>query len=67
MTSKKDYVKAANLVLSRRSKNWENVDLADKLRGELFCDELENTFVKLFSGDNPRFDEGKFRKACKGE
>jgi hypothetical protein len=43
MTSKKDYVKAANLVLSRRSKNWENVDLADKLRGELFCDELENT------------------------
>ena len=50
--SKKDYEKAASIAQS-----WRNTR-----GGE--AEAVINSFVALFSGDNPLFDEARFRKAC---
>lgn len=55
--TKKDYIKAATIV-----KNYQ----ANKKPGQLSLNFLENAFVELFLYDNPRFDENRFRQACKG-
>lgn len=52
--TKKDYIKAAEIVRQDSIKN-----------GDIFSKLMENSFVKLFREDNPRFDESRFRQACK--
>lgn len=53
--TKKDYEKAATIVrdacLSGGSA-WQQRTA------------IENAFVELFKGDNPQFDEARFRAAC---
>ena len=52
--TKKDYIKAAELVRQDR-----------KSLGEAIGQLTMETFVKFFHNDNPRFDEDRFRQACK--
>ena len=52
MMSKKDYVRAAEIVFKA----------AQDGRGE----PLAAAFVEFFRGDNPRFDAARFRNACAG-
>ena len=55
--TKKDYERAATIVQFMRSglhtPNQEVIALG-----------AEHAFVELFTGDNPRFDEARFRAAC---
>jgi hypothetical protein len=53
--TKKDYQKAAEIVKQDSISN-----------GDIFSRLMEESFVKLFRNDNPRFDERRFRTACKG-
>ncbi len=53
--TKKDYIKAAEIVRQDAKQN-----------GDVFSKLMEESFVKLFRQDNPRFDEKRFREACKG-
>lgn len=52
--TKKDYNKAAEIVRQDSNKN-----------GDIFSKLMEDSFVKFFRNDNPRFDETRFRQACK--
>lgn len=52
--TKKDYIKAAELVRKDTKQN-----------GDIFSKLMEESFVKFFRNDNPRFDEKRFRQACK--
>ena len=56
--TKKDYIRAANLVKTRLANQKKNSKLLD-------MSFLEDAFVELFQSDNPRFDERRFRQACK--
>jgi len=56
--TKKDYIRAANLVKTRLTNQKKNSKLLD-------MSFLEDAFVELFQSDNPRFDERRFRQACK--
>jgi len=49
--SKKDYIKAAEIV--RRMRKTDLVGA------------MMDAFVELFTGDNPQFDERRFRDACR--
>ncbi len=49
--TKKDYIRAANMIKLDDSKGKTRAKLID-------------TFVRFFEGDNPRFDETSFREAC---
>ena len=53
--TKKDYIKAAEIVRQDSKKN-----------GDVFSKLMEESFVQLFRNDNARFDEKRFREACKG-
>lgn len=52
--TKKEYSKAAEMVRKDRLNYGEAV-------GQLIME----TFVSFFQNDNPRFDENRFRQACK--
>ncbi len=52
--TKKDYVKAAEIVKQDSAQH-----------GDIFSKLMEESFVKLFKQDNPRFDEKRFREACR--
>lgn len=54
--TKKDYIKGAEIV--RKYPHH-----APSLRTTKLA--IENAFVELFSGDNPAFDERRFREACR--
>jgi hypothetical protein len=67
--TKKDYIKAAKMVSELR----ENAQLTSRVIGakqrlyeENVSTEVEDIFVNFFRNDNPRFDENRFRQACKG-
>jgi hypothetical protein len=51
--TKKDYIKAANIV---RTAMWVRTN------DERLC--LANVFVEFFRGDNARFDKERFLTAC---
>ena len=53
---KKDYIKAAEIVRVHYEKQYP-------IRAFI----IEGAFVRLFMSDNSRFDEKKFRDACKGK
>jgi hypothetical protein len=66
--TKKDYIKAAKMVSELR----ENAQLTSRVIGakqrlyeENVSTEVEDIFVNFFRNDNPRFDENRFRQACK--
>ena len=61
MTSKKSFIKAAEIVSNFRSSH--NLQGVGKM-GEEIGYYIENSFVQLFTGDNPQFDEARFRAAC---
>jgi len=50
MTSKKDYLRAVEIILQTKPNNLT----------------LQNAFIEFFKNDNPLFDEARFRKACQG-
>jgi len=54
--TKKDYLRAIDTI---RSQNW--------VRNENERELLIGTFVAFFQGDNPRFNEDRFRQACQNE
>lgn len=67
---KKDYVKAANIVREMRKealKAGEQHGDTERFYREKFSTAVTNAFVKLFDGDNPRFDKEKFISACNEE
>jgi hypothetical protein len=47
--SRKDYERAAHVV--------QHLDDSER-------DTVTEAFCRFFYGDNPRFDEGRFRRAC---
>ena len=53
--TKKDYERTALIVQGIRATND---------RDEAEADGAESAFAELFAGDNPRFDETRFRAAC---
>jgi hypothetical protein len=56
--TKKDYIKAAEIVSGSK---WDSkVRPAERKR-------MAEAFVKLFEGDNPRFDRSRFLEACQVE
>jgi hypothetical protein len=53
--TKKDYIKAAEIVSESK---WDSkVKSAERQR-------LADAFVRLFQGDNPRFNKERFLTAC---
>jgi hypothetical protein len=50
MTTKKDFIQAANTIKS----------ISDITEKTIVC----NNFIDIFSKQNPRFDSAKFSKAC---
>lgn len=53
--TKKDYIKAAEIVSESK---WDSkVKPAERQR-------LADAFVRLFQGDNPRFNKERFLTAC---
>lgn len=66
--TKKDYIRAAKIVHDMRvdAKSTSRVIGAkQRLYEENVSTEVEDSFVRLFRDDNPRFDENRFRQACK--
>lgn len=63
--TKKNYTKAANIVRQFREKHSQGGTFADAGVVDHVANQLENSFVELFSDDNSRFDAHKFRQACK--
>lgn len=53
--TKKNYIKASELVKKIRIHNPMDAQVVEK------------TFVNFFQDDNPRFDEQRFISACKNE
>ena len=67
--TKKDYIKAAKLVSEMRTdarSPHRTIAAKQRLYEENVSVEVEDVFVKFFYNDNPRFDENRFREACKG-
>jgi hypothetical protein len=53
--TKKDYIKAAEIVANTK---WDSkVKPAERQR-------MADAFVRLFQGDNPRFNKERFMTAC---
>lgn len=66
--TKKDYIKAAKMVKGMRvdaRSSSRTIGPKQRLYEENVSVEMEDSFVKLFRDDNPRFDETRFRQACK--
>lgn len=69
--SKKDYIAAAKIV----AENYNATDLVQPINGlnaaqkrmvlGLISRSMEDAFVQFFRADNGRFDESRFREACK--
>jgi hypothetical protein len=57
--SKKDYIRAAEIVQCYLS----NVATKHEQNAAPY---MKDAFVEFFRGDNPRFDEQRFRAACEG-
>ena len=66
MMSRKDYVRAAEQVVRlRNTAKEEQVRYNDHLHTLAYvAGHVEDAFVSFFRGDNPRFDEVRFRAAC---
>lgn len=69
--TKKDYIRAAQLL---QKKHKEVIDASNFLeaagmdsRLEAVVDKVVDIFVEFFQADNPRFDEARFRDACKSD
>lgn len=58
MMSKKEYIRAAEIVRLNRPNGTTKALIETR-------NLLEDSFVEFFRGDNPRFDEDRFREACK--
>lgn len=56
--TRKDYVKAADIVSGLHKVATNTAEFA-------YANGAEDGFVFLFKSDNPRFDETRFREACK--
>jgi len=66
--TKKDYIKAAKMVKQMRMdahSTSRSIGPKQRLYEENVSVEMEDSFVKLFQDNNPRFDEKRFRQACK--
>ena len=57
MMTKKDYIRAADIVRAHFEARPRVMPV----------EALTETFVAFFRGDNPRFDVDRFREACRGE
>lgn len=67
MITKKTYIKAAKIVNEKRNEarsTYRVIGATQRLYEENVAIELENAFIELFRGDNPRFDKKKFLAAC---
>ena len=67
MITKKTYIKAAKIVNEKRNEarsTYRVIGATQRLYEENVAIELENAFIELFQGDNPRFDKKKFLAAC---
>lgn len=62
--TKKDYERAARIVQDTLRTDARIDRLAKGPGDALVAEVLQDVFVKLFRGDNPRFDEFRFRRAC---
>jgi hypothetical protein len=68
--TKKDYIKAAKIVNDIRihSQSLSRVSCGRQIQdAENAAIEVENAFILLFQGDNPRFNKQRFLAACNGE
>jgi hypothetical protein len=68
--TKKDYIKAAKIVNDIRvhASTLSRVSCARQIQDqENTAIEVENAFIELFQGDNPRFNKQRFLAACNGE
>jgi hypothetical protein len=66
--TKKDYIKAAKIVSEMRvsaNSTSRTIGPNQRLYEENVSVELEDVFIRFFRDDNPRFDEKRFRQACK--
>jgi len=66
--TKKDYIKAAKMVKEMRAEaqaTSRTIGAKQRLYEENVSSEMEDVFAKFFRNDNPRFDEKRFREACK--
>lgn len=67
MITKKIYIKAASIVKKQRDEARDTsrvIGASSRLYEENVAVELENAFIELFQGDNPRFNKDKFLDAC---
>jgi hypothetical protein len=67
MITKKTYIKAAKMVHDKRIEarsTYNPKDGGQRVYEENVATELEDAFIELFRGDNPRFDEDRFSAAC---
>lgn len=55
MMTKKDYIRAAEIIRERAQ---------EYPAGHLVLKELTTAFIVLFKDDNPRFDVFRFHEAC---
>ena len=66
--TKKDYIKAAKMVSELRMNAQATsriIGAKQRLYEENVSTVVEDVFANFFRNDNPRFDEDRFRKACK--
>lgn len=66
--TRKEYVKAAEIIKNKRlSSRDSNRVIGDyqRLYEENVATEMEETFIKFFSNDNPKFNKARFLEACK--
>ncbi len=61
--TKKDFEAAARLLQRNRLRNLNTIN-DTPIRLEEVCTEIEDFLCEFFVNDNPRFDSGRFRKAC---
>lgn len=67
MITRKIYIKAAKIVSDKRieaKSTYHPKNGSQRLYEENVAVELENAFIELFQGDNPRFNKNKFLDAC---
>lgn len=74
MNTKKDMIRAAELVqqlyadansVSMGGVQLKLLEVQTIFVLRLIANVVEDTFVRFFIADNPRFDEKRFRDACK--
>ena len=65
--TKKDYIKSATIVknkLTEAKSTYHPKSGSQRLYEENVAVELEEAFIELFRGDNPRFNKERFLNAC---